>query len=103
MYERKNKMEVYYESIPEGIDLTTKFNTYILAFCPDTDSWFATNERFFFYEYPKEFDSEVEAIQFFKQNPQLFLDVENRIMKVFQPKFCFSGFYLENTSEFIKV
>lgn len=96
-------MEVYYKSIPDGIDLTTKFDTYILAFCPDTDSWFATNERFFFYEYPKEFNSEAEAIQFFKQNLQLFLDEEFRIMKVFQPGFCFDGIYLENTGELIRI
>lgn len=41
-----------YERIQDGFDFDTKFQTCILAFCPDTDSWFVTNERFFYYEYP---------------------------------------------------
>ena len=43
---------ITYESIPDGYEFSTEFPTYILGFCPDTDSWFATNQRFFFYEYP---------------------------------------------------
>ena len=41
---------VVYEELPEGKNFSDTFPTYILAFCPDTDSWFATNERYFFYE-----------------------------------------------------
>lgn len=34
-----------YEPLPDvdGVTFNTKFPTYILAFCPDSDSWFATN------------------------------------------------------------
>ena len=70
-----------------------------MAFCPDTDSWFATNQRFFYYEYQKEFKSESEAIEYFKNNPNIFLEQEER-MKVYRPTFYV---YLNNTKELIKV
>lgn len=62
---------MYYE-LPKGSSFSDTFDTYILAFCPDTDSWFATNQRFFYYEYPKEFKTENEAIEFFINNPTIF-------------------------------
>ena len=40
----------------------TEFSTWIIAFCPDSDSWFVTNQRFWWYEYPIEFQSEQEGI-----------------------------------------
>ena len=46
-------------------DFGKEYETYILAFCPDLDCWFATNQRRFYYEYPKEFQTEKEAIIFF--------------------------------------
>lgn len=79
---------VVYEQIPDGYDYNTKFDTYILAFCPDTESWFATNERFFFYEYQQEFTTEEDAIDFFKRNPQIFLELEEKqLMKNQRPSF----------------
>lgn len=33
--------------LPEEINFSTKFDTFIIAYCPDTDSWFVTKERFF--------------------------------------------------------
>ena len=35
-----------YKSVPEGCDLSIKFPTWIIAYCPDTDIWFCTNNRF---------------------------------------------------------
>lgn len=58
----------YYVTIPDEYDFNTEFDTYIIAFCPDTDSWFVTNKRFFYYEYNKEFETEEDGIDFFKKS-----------------------------------
>ena len=36
-----------FKNIPCNCDFSTKFSTYIIAYCLDTNSWFCTNERFF--------------------------------------------------------
>lgn len=93
---------ITHEEIPEGYDFDSKFDTYILAFCIDSDSWFATNERFFFYEYPMEFKSESAAIEYFKMNLDKFIELEIN-MGVNRPSFNKNGVYLENTRELIKI
>lgn len=50
------------------VDFNTEFPTWILAYCVDTNSWFCTNKRFFYYEYPVEFGSENEGIEYFKEH-----------------------------------
>ena len=95
-------MVMEYVNLPEGYDFDTKFDTCILAFCPDTDSWFATNERFFYYEYEKEFENEEEAICYFKDNSEIFLELEKR-MKAYRPSFHEGGVYLDNIEELVKV
>lgn len=89
-------------SIPEEFNFSTKFETYIIAFCPDIDSWFVTNERFFYYEYEKEFETEEEGIKFFKENPKLFYDEEIR-MGFYKHSFYRNGVWLDNTKEFILI
>ena len=93
---------IEYKSIPDGFDLSTKFPTYILAFSPDSDSWFATNNRFFFYEYPAEFNTEQEAIDYFKSNVNEFFELNVQIMFDQRPGFNSGGVYLENESWFIE-
>ena len=93
---------ITYQEIPDGYSFDSKFDTYILAFCPDTDSWYATNERFFFYEYPMEFKSESDAIEYFKMNPDIFMELEIS-MEANRPSFNKNGVYLENTKELIKI
>ena len=44
-----------YEKVPDGMDFSTEFDTYIIAYCPDQCEWFVTNHRFFYYEYDMEF------------------------------------------------
>lgn len=65
--------------------LNTKYPTWIIAFCPDTDSFFATNERYFFWESEEEFDSEESAINYFKEHTRHFIDVNNLIMSEYYP------------------
>lgn len=91
-----------YEELPDGVNFDTKFPTYILAFCLDTDSWFVTNERAFFYEYPMDFPNEEAAIAYFKRNPNVFMGLEKSMM-TYRPSFREGGVYLENTKELVMV
>ena len=93
---------IEYKDVPEEYDFCSEFDTWILAFCPDLDSWFATNRRFFFYEYPMEFPNERAAIGYFKRNPNVFLNLENN-MGVYRPDFNEGGVWLDNTEELVKV
>ena len=91
-----------YVEIPKEYDFSTEFPTWIIAHCPDLDSWFVTNKRFFFYEYDKEFETEEEGIEFFKNNPKIFYDEEIR-MGTYKPSFYENGVWLDNTGEFIEI
>lgn len=93
---------VVYKELPEGTNLSDKFPTYILAFCLDTDSWFATNERCFFYEYPMDFPNEEAAIGYFERNPEVFLKIEKE-MNVYHSEFYSGGVYLENIKRLVFV
>ena len=91
-----------YKSLPDidGVTFNTEFPTYILAFCPDSDSWFATNQRFFYYEYPMDFPNERAAIEYFRRHPDLFLKLEES-MEVNRPSFFDGGVWLDNTRELV--
>lgn len=43
---------VVYEQISDEYNFDSKFDTYILAFCPDTDSWFAKTRDSFIMNIP---------------------------------------------------
>lgn len=73
------QMMVEYVEFNEPI--STKYPTWIIGYCPDTDSFFATNQRHFFWETEKDFASEKEAIKHFESNIGYFLDIKNMIMK----------------------
>lgn len=82
--------------------LNTKHPTWIIAFCPDTDSFFATNERYFFWESEEEFDSEEAAIYYFERHIWRFVNIERYIMKdmMFGDKFSnIDRIWLENTQK----
>lgn len=71
-------MGVDYIKIEESFD--TKYPTWIIAFCPDTTSFFVTNERHFFWESEEEFDSEEAGIYYFEHQVQQFMNVANQII-----------------------
>ena len=84
-------------TIPKQYDFTTKFSTWIIAYCPDTDSWFCTNQRFFYYEHPKEFKSEKDAIEYFKAHIPEFIKLSNEMYPLAR-----TSVFLENTRELLK-
>lgn len=91
-------MKGRYVKITEPFD--TKHNTWIIAFCPDTDSFFVTNERCFFWEFEEEFGSEESAIHYFESHSKYFVEIEKEIMRGFCDKFKdINKIWLENTGK----
>ena len=93
-------MNINYIELEESFD--TKYPTYIIAFCPDTDSFFVTNERHFFWESEEEFDFEEAAIHYFGKHAKYFIKIEKEIMSgmMFGDKFKdIDKVWLENTQK----
>lgn len=57
-----------------------EYETYIIAFCPDIDLFFVTNQRHFYYEHEKEFIDKVSAIKYFDENIDEFVNIHTNIM-----------------------
>jgi hypothetical protein len=66
-------------SIPDEYDFSTVFPTWIIAYCPDTNSWFCTNKRFFYYEHPDEFQCEKDAIRYFENHIDIFVGLTQQM------------------------
>lgn len=62
------------------MSFSTKFPTWIIAYCPDIDSFFTTNQRYFYYEYSKDFLSEEESINYFHDNPNEFAAIRKEMV-----------------------
>lgn len=74
-----------------------KYSTWIIAYCPDNNSWFVTNERGFYYEYPDEFQCENDAVTYFKQNIKDFYNLQTPMNHWHKDKINFE------TTKYIKV
>lgn len=91
-----------YEKVPDGYSFSTEFETYIIAFCPDSDEWFVTNKRFFYYEFPMEFRTEEDGISYFRKHASTFYQLEID-MEAYRPSFYEGVVFLSNTNELIRV
>lgn len=69
-------------------------DTWIIAFCPDNKSFFATNLRAFFWESEEEFDTEANAIDYFEKRIAYFCYIASSLTNELQDKI-----YLENTGK----
>ena len=85
-----------YKKVPDGFSFSTEFDTYILAYCSDDCTWFATNKRFFYFEYDKEFKTEEDAVAYFENNLKEFYDIELKICN-YRPDFMKNKIYLNST------
>ena len=84
--------------IPKEYDFNTEFPTWIIAYCPDTDSWFCTNRRFFYYEYPDEFGCENDAVEYFRNHIPEFIKLNNELYPRERNRV-----FLENTRELLSL
>ena len=83
-----------------GVDnFSDAFPTWIIAYCLDTDFFFVTNQRYFFWEYSTEFQSEDEAVDFFKNHLNVFRDKRKEILSSSGGWDVNAGLFLENTKE----
>ena len=98
-------IEGFYEELPD--DAWDECDTYVIAFCPDTDSFFAINQRNFYWETDEEFETEYDAIEYFESNLNHFANIHDRIMSEMFARADYgrgkSCLFLENTNKTYKV
>ena len=73
--------------------------THLIAYCLDTNSFFITNQRHFFWEYDTEFLRERDAIDYFRNHIDEFARIRKDILSNsggWKPN---SDMFLENTRE----
>lgn len=88
-----------HKKLENNENFSDTFPTWIIAYCIDTDSFFCTNQRYFFLEYNIEFQNENDAINYFRNNINKFKEIRNEIADNcggIQKDGCI---YLENTKE----
>lgn len=93
-----NENDVHREEVMEPVFSTT-YPEWIIAFCPDTDSFFCTNQRFFFWESEESFSNEADAIQYFQENREKFVGIHNDIAKECGGISKNNRVFLENTKQ----
>ena len=57
-----------YKKLKDNESFSDIYATWIIAYCLDTDSFFATNQRHFFWEYNDEFQCENDAVNYFRNH-----------------------------------
>lgn len=88
-----------YMEIPNNKNFSDKYPTWIIAYCPDTDSFFVTNERYVFWEYEKQFGFEREGIDYFREHIDEFKNIRSQIAEDIGGISKDGVLYLENTEE----
>lgn len=64
-----------YVGLADDENFSDKYDTYIIGYDFDRRAWLTSNEGHFWYEYPREFNTKVEAVDFFNKNLDLFFDL----------------------------
>lgn len=80
--------------IEMSADAMQAHDTWIIAFCPDSNSFFVTNQRAFFWESEDEFSTEEDAIDYFEKRIAYFCYIASSLTHELQDKI-----YLENTGK----
>ena len=70
-----------YKELDKNEAFSDTYATWIIAYCPDTDSFFSTNQRHFYWEYNDEFQCENDAINYFRNHTKEFWDVRKEILR----------------------
>ena len=91
-----------YKKLNESQNFSDTYPTWIIAYCLDSNSFFATNERYFFWEHEREFECENDAISYFKTHLDEFWKIRNGILSSTGGWNTNSDLYLESTKETFK-
>lgn len=92
-----------YRELSRNENFSKSYFTWIIAYCLDTNSFFVTNQRHFFWEYDNEFSCENDAINYFKTHLDEFGKIRNWILNSTGGWNKNSNLYLENTRESFKI
>lgn len=88
-----------YKELNQNESFTDTYSSWIIAYCLDTNSFFITNQRHFFWEYGTEFLRERDAIDYFRNHIYEFVKIRKDILinsGGWKPN---SDIFLENTQE----
>lgn len=88
-----------YQELKGNENFSDKYATWIIAYCLDTDSFFATNKRHFFWEYNDEFQCENDAVNYFRNHLDEFRDARKEILSHCGGWSIDKDLFLENTKE----
>lgn len=88
-----------YQELNSNEKFSDKYPTWIIAYCVDTDSFFVTNQRHFFWEYNDEFQCENDAVNYFRNHLDEFRNVRKEILSRCGGHSIDNDLYLENTKE----
>lgn len=79
-----------------------EYNTYVIAYCLDTDEFFVTNQRYWWWQYQKEFSNEQAGINYFENHLDEFFQIANELRKRsgFYSLLKDKDLYLSNTNRF---
>lgn len=88
-----------YQELKGNENFSDKYATWIIAYCLDTDSFFATNQRHFFWEYNDEFQCESDAVNYFRNHLDEFRNVRKEILSHCGGWSIDKDLFLENTKE----
>jgi len=88
-----------YQELKGNENFSDKYATWIIAYCLDTDSFFVTNQRHFFWEYHDEFQCENDAVNYFRNHLNEFRNVRKEILSHCGGWSIDKDLFLENTKE----
>lgn len=88
-----------YRELKDNEKFSDKYTTWIIAYCLDTDSFFATNQRHFFWEYNDEFQCENDAVNYFRNHLDEFRNARKEILSHCGGWSIDKDLFLENTKE----
>lgn len=88
-----------YRELKGNEKFSDKYTTWIIAYCLDTDSFFVTNQRHFFWEYDDEFQCENDAINYFRNHLNEFINARKEILSHCGGWSIDKDLFLENTKE----
>lgn len=88
-----------YKSLKDNERFSDTYATWIIAYCLDTDSFFITNQRCFYWEHNDEFQNEDDAINYFRDHLDKFRNVRTDIISHSGGWSVNRPLFLENTKE----
>ena len=92
-----------YKELDKNETFSDTYATWIIAYCLDTDSFFATNQRHFFWEYNDEFQCENDAVNYFRNHTKEFWNARKEILNHSGGWRVDRDLFLENTKERFRI